>query len=109
VITTPTQTHESLVIQALNKGKAVFCEKPIAKELENVKKCYKLAEEKGLPLFCAFNRRFDPSFLNVHQRVQQNELGKLHMVKTCSRDSPLPSLDYLRTSSESLTNRLPLF
>jgi len=89
------------VIQALNKGKAVFCEKPLAKELEGIRKCYKLAKEKGLPLFCAFQRRFDPSYLHVHQRVRNNnELGKLHMVKSCSRDSPCPSLDYLRTSSE---------
>jgi myo-inositol 2-dehydrogenase/D-chiro-inositol 1-dehydrogenase len=99
VITTPTQTHQELVLRALNKGKAVFCEKPIANEMNDISKCYDLAKKQGLPLFCAFNRRFDPSYAHVQARVKKGELGKVHMVKTCSRDSPLPSIDYLRTSN----------
>jgi myo-inositol 2-dehydrogenase/D-chiro-inositol 1-dehydrogenase len=99
VITTPTQTHYPLVIESLQKGKAVFCEKPIANQMTEIKKCYDLAQELGLPLHCAFNRRFDPSFVNVRERVARGELGKVHMIKSCSRDSPLPSIDYLRTSN----------
>lgn len=41
-------------------GKHVFCEKPLAPTVAAVKECYKMAEEKGKALLCAFNRRFDP-------------------------------------------------
>lgn len=100
VITTPTQTHHAIVVESLNKGKAVFCEKPIANRIKEIKDCYNLAKEKNLPLLCAFNRRFDPSFLNVRDRVRKGELGdKVHIIKSTSRDSPLPSIDYLKTSN----------
>ena len=56
------------------------------------------AAEVGRPLFCAFNRRFDPSFSSVRRRVVEGEVGHVHMIKTTSRDSPLPSLDYLKIS-----------
>lgn len=57
-----------------------------------------MAEKKKIPLLCAFNRRFDPSFVQVKERVNDGEVGEVHVIKTCSRDSPLPSLEYLKTS-----------
>ncbi|CAL8091066.1 unnamed protein product [Orchesella dallaii] len=99
VITTPTFTHKDIVLKALDYGKAVFCEKPIADNNEDIKKCYQKAQDAGLPLLCAFNRRFDPSFSTLAKRVHAGELGKVHMVKTCARDSPLPSLEYLKISN----------
>ncbi|ODM94418.1 putative oxidoreductase YrbE [Orchesella cincta] len=99
VITTPTFAHKELVLKALDYGKAVFCEKPIADNNEDIKKCYQKAQDAGLPLLCAFNRRFDPSFSTLAKKVHAGELGKVHMVKTCARDSPLPSMEYLKISN----------
>jgi len=101
IITTPTQTHQELVLRSLKAGKSVFCEKPIANKFEDVKKCYELSEKLNIPLFCAFNRRFDPSFNNIKNRVSNSkkELGNIQIIKTCSRDSPLPSISYLTTSN----------
>ena len=56
------------------------------------------ADEVGKPLFCAFNRRFDPSFASIKKRVQAGEVGHVQMIKTTSRDSPLPTIDYLKIS-----------
>ncbi|CAM6128803.1 unnamed protein product [Calypogeia fissa] len=97
-VCTPTLTHEEIVLKGLAKGKAIFCEKPFAKGQEAIEKCYKLAAEKSIPIFCAFNRRFDPGFAQLRQRVKSGAVGQVHVVKTTSRDSPLPSMDYLRTS-----------
>src|SRR5690349_4358128 len=47
-------------------------------------------------------RRFDPSFIEIKNRVKNGEIGPLHMIKTCSRDAPLPSLEYLSISSNFL-------
>ena len=98
IVATPTFTHESFCIQSLRAGKAVFCEKPIAEEIENSALCYKEAEKAGKILFCAFNRRFDPSITYIQAKVADGDLGKVHVIKTTSRDSPLPSVQYLKIS-----------
>lgn len=99
MITTPTDQHEEYICKAISAGKAIFCEKPIAESLKTVQKCYKEAEKANLPLFCAFNRRFDPAFFNLRERLKNGELGKIHCINTTSRDSPLPPMSYLKTSN----------
>ena len=76
----------------------MFSEKPIAEDPSGTARCYAKADEVGKPLFCAFNRRFDPSFASVRRRVQAGEIGHVQMIKTTSRDSPLPTIDYLKIS-----------
>ena len=99
IVTTPTFAHEEYVSKALENGKGVFCEKPVAKTLSAVSKCYDVAAKAGLPLLCAFNRRFDDAFCSVKDQVQAGAIGKVHSIKTISRDSPLPSMEYLKISN----------
>lgn len=98
VVASPTFTHEQIVKSALNAKKAVFCEKPIAEEREVCIELYKLAKKVGKPLLTAFNRRFDPSYANLRDRVHKGEVGHVQTIKVCSRDSPLPTIDYLKCS-----------
>ncbi|XP_050493041.1 inositol 2-dehydrogenase-like [Bombus huntii] len=98
VVASPTYTHEDIVRKALEAKKAVFCEKPIAEDNANSIKCYETAKKVGKPLFCAFNRRFDPSYSAVRSRVRNGEIGHVQIIKTVSRDSPLPSIEYLKMS-----------
>lgn len=98
IVATPTGAHERIVAAALKARKAVFCEKPIAESREDTIRCYETAKKVGRPLFCAFNRRFDPSFSAVYERVRRGEVGHVHTIKTVSRDSPLPSIEYLKHS-----------
>ena len=55
VVATPTDTHEYYTRRALEAGRGVFCEKPIAGSLKDVSACYNIAEKNGRPLYCAFN------------------------------------------------------
>ncbi|XP_076236405.1 putative oxidoreductase YrbE [Calliopsis andreniformis] len=98
IVASPTYTHEMIVRKALEAKKAVFCEKPIAETRDSTIKCYDTAKRIGKPLFCAFNRRFDPSYSTVRDRVRNGEIGHVHIIKTISRDSPLPGLEYLKIS-----------
>ena len=102
VISTPTFTHEDLVERSLKAGKAVFCEKPLAETMEATKKLYGLAESTKKPLLVAFNRRFDPSFMNAYRRIRNGEIGHVQQLRTVSRDSPLPALKFLQTSGGHL-------
>lgn len=98
IVCTPTFTHKAIVCKALAAGKHVFCEKPVAETDEDVRECYEQAKRHGVKLFCAFNRRYDPGLRKIKNKVLNGELGEIFLVKTTARDSPIPSIDYLRTS-----------
>lgn len=98
IICTPTFTHEEYIMGSLKAGKDVFCEKPISKSDEGTAKCYEMAKKMDKTLFCAFNRRFDPSFRSVYDKVRAGAIGHVNLIKCTSRDSPLPSLAYLKIS-----------
>lgn len=97
-IGSPTWTHHDIVVNSIANDKDVFCEKPIAENIEETKKCYEAAKAKNRVLFSAFNRRFDPSYRALKDRVRKGEIGHVQILKVTARDSPLPSIDYLKTS-----------
>ncbi|XP_008557743.1 myo-inositol 2-dehydrogenase [Microplitis demolitor] len=98
IVTSTTHTHELIVTKSLEKRKAVFCEKPVAENRDRTEKCFEAARMVGKPLFSAFNRRFDPSYNEVRNRVRNGQVGHVHTIKIVSRDSPMPSIEYLRES-----------
>ena len=55
-------------------GKAVFCEKPLAKTVPAVMECYKLAQRLNLPLMCGFNRY---NFVQARFFIQVDEAPSL--------------------------------
>eukprot|EP00794_Sanderia_malayensis_P015319 gene15319-16896_t len=98
VIASYTEAHEEQVLQCIKAKKAVFCEKPLAETYKEIERCYIEAESNKVPLLCAFNRRFDPSHSAVRDGVLQGKVGQLQLMKSCSRDSPLPPLSFLKVS-----------
>ena len=75
VVTTPTPHHESYVVSALLAKKAVFCEKPLASDIGGVLHAYHIAERDNLPLYCAFQRRFDPGMSKLRHNVAEGKIG----------------------------------
>ena len=57
VIVTPTETHARLIEIAVQAGKAVFSEKPIALDLAETSRVVRLAQEKGALVQIGFMRR----------------------------------------------------
>ncbi|XP_065665603.1 myo-inositol 2-dehydrogenase isoform X2 [Hydra vulgaris] len=96
IIASVTSTHQELIFKCIQAKKPVFCEKPIALQLKDIAICYELAAKEKIPLFCAFNRRFDSSHARVRNATHLGEIGKIHMVRCISRNSPLPSDDFLK-------------
>uniref|UniRef100_A0A0X3PWJ0 Putative oxidoreductase YrbE n=1 Tax=Schistocephalus solidus TaxID=70667 RepID=A0A0X3PWJ0_SCHSO len=93
-----TDSHYSITRTALLHGKAVFCEKPVSLNAVETEELYRIAAEKGLPLHCSFNRRYDPQVRELKSRLSSGEVGQIHLVKTCSRDHPRPPTDFLKVS-----------
>merc|ERR1712110_991085 len=59
-ICTPTDKHFDIVENCVRNAKTVMCEKPISCSNRDTIKCYQLARNANVGLFCAFNRRYDP-------------------------------------------------
>lgn len=98
LICSPTDTHADILTEAVQAGKAVFCEKPVSFDWRLTAKALSVAERSGVPLQIGFNRRFDPNFRTVKAWVEEGKIGDVHMVKITSRDPSPPSHDYVRSS-----------
>jgi myo-inositol 2-dehydrogenase / D-chiro-inositol 1-dehydrogenase len=98
VIASPTPTHTDLLIRAAEAGKAALCEKPIDLDITRVDACRNRIGAAAGRVMVGFNRRFDPSFRAVHERVGAGEIGDLEQLIIISRD-PAPSpADYIAAS-----------
>jgi len=98
VIASATDTHADLVMAAARAGKAIFCEKPIHSDIEKVKECLAVVEEKGIIMGVGFNRRFDPNFSALKAAIDDGKIGKVEMVTITSRDPGPPPIDYIKVS-----------
>lgn len=98
IIASSTDTHADLVIAAAKAGKAIFCEKPIDLSLARVDQALAAVEAAGVPMLVGFNRRFDPSFAELHRRIRTGAVGSVEQVIITSRDPGLPPVEYLKVS-----------
>ena len=98
LICTPTDTHADLIELAAKAGKAVFCEKPVDLSADRVRACLKVVAETKAPLMIGFNRRFDPNFAALRQRLKAGEVGSPEIVTILSRDPGPPPISYIARS-----------
>jgi myo-inositol 2-dehydrogenase/D-chiro-inositol 1-dehydrogenase len=98
IIASSTDTHAALVIAAARAGKAIFCEKPIDLSLARVDEALAAVRTAGVPMLVGFNRRFDPSFAELHRRIQAGAIGAVEQVVITSRDPAPPPLGYVKVS-----------
>ncbi|MDR1767047.1 MAG: inositol 2-dehydrogenase [Propionibacteriaceae bacterium] len=98
VIGSPTPTHVELILAAVEAGKAVLCEKPVDLDLARARQCQAAVEAAGGRVMIGFNRRFDPTFAEVHARLQSGEIGQLEQLTIVSRDPAAPPASYVAVS-----------
>lgn len=96
LIATNTPTHPMIIKDAAAAGKHIFCEKPLALDLNQIDEALQVVENAGVKLQVGFNRRFDKSFQRVHQIVTSGEIGRPCILHIISRDPESPSLEYLK-------------
>jgi myo-inositol 2-dehydrogenase / D-chiro-inositol 1-dehydrogenase len=98
VVCTPTDLHADLIERAAQAGKAVFCEKPVDLNADRIQQCLQVIAKAGSKLMVGFNRRFDPSFAALHDRLRAGEIGEVELVTILSRDPAPPPADYIARS-----------
>ena len=78
--------HVPAAIRALDAGKPVFCEKPIATNVADVLALEKAVRDSGLPLQIGHMLRFDPGIQATHDFIR-DEMGELLALKAWYCDS----------------------
>lgn len=76
----PHHLHYQITMDALNAGKHVICEKPIALTLEEADRMIEAAHELGLWLLVTLNQRFMPIHRKVKEMLSSGQLGKPFLV-----------------------------
>ncbi len=98
LICSSTDTHAQLIEEAAAAGKHIFCEKPIALDLNKIDDALAAVDQAGVKLQVGFNRRFDPNFSRVREVVASGEIGTPHILRITSRDPQPPPIEYIKVS-----------
>jgi predicted dehydrogenase len=80
VIASPSALHMDQCIKALENNKAVFCQKPLGRNAEEVIKILKTAEQSNKLLGVDFSYRYTDAFQKICSVVKSGELGKIFAV-----------------------------
>jgi predicted dehydrogenase len=75
-IATPPFLHYDQAMMALNNGKHVICEKPLAMDLNQADEMVAVAKEKRLAMVANLMQRYNPVFAKVRTLVEQKILGE---------------------------------
>jgi predicted dehydrogenase len=79
-IATPVDTHADLTVRALEAGKHVLCEKPMAMNRKECERMIKKAKEQDRILQIAYMMRFHPIHQYIRGVIESGELGRIRFV-----------------------------
>jgi myo-inositol 2-dehydrogenase / D-chiro-inositol 1-dehydrogenase len=98
LIAASTPAHAMIIKDAALAGKQIFCEKPLALNLDEINGALEAIGKAGVKLQVGFNRRFDKSYQKVHEIVASGEIGRPCTLHIVNRDPDFPSMEFLRAS-----------
>ncbi|MBC8182568.1 Gfo/Idh/MocA family oxidoreductase [candidate division KSB1 bacterium] len=102
VVATPVASHFDLTMKALESGKHVLVEKPMATKVEEVQKIGKLAEEKGLVAMVGHTFLFNSAVRYVKKLIENGALGDIRYIY-----SQRVNLGRIRNDVDALWNLAP--
>jgi predicted dehydrogenase len=82
VIATPVSTHYPLALAALQAGKHVFIEKPLAASTAEAVELKRVAEERGLTLMPGHTFLYSPPVNMIRELIHSGELGDIYFIST---------------------------
>jgi myo-inositol 2-dehydrogenase/D-chiro-inositol 1-dehydrogenase len=98
LIASSTDTHAFIMKDVAVAGKHIFCEKPLALDLESIDEVLTSVENAGVKLQVGFNRRFDKSFMRVREIVASGEIGRPCILLITNRDPEPSTIEFARVS-----------
>lgn len=80
VIAAPAITHYNLAMEALNSGKHVFVEKPLALTYEEGRKLVDVASKKGKTLFVGHILHYHGAVIKLKEMIRNGKIGRLQYI-----------------------------
>lgn len=78
----PDEPKVDLLTYFLNNGKHVLVEKPLwAPKDEDILHLEKIAQEKGVVCYTAYNHRFEPHFVRMRDLIASGEMGRVYSLR----------------------------
>ena len=102
VIATPVATHFDLTMKALNAGKHVLVEKPMAVKVDQVAQIGKLAKENNLVAMVGHTFLFNSAVRFIKKLIESGELGDIRYIY-----SQRVNLGRIRNDVDALWNLAP--
>lgn len=78
VISTQHNSHAKFIIEALEAGKHVYCEKPLCLNLDELECIRKTYESSNGELFCGLNRRHAPLIKQIKKTLQTDKIPAIY-------------------------------
>ena len=83
IIATPHDTHEELVVKALEAGRHVVVDKAMCLTAAEADRMIEAAEKNGVMLSVFHNRRWDGDYLTLHKTIDSGILGEVYLIEEC--------------------------
>ena len=106
-VCTPSHTHFELAGAALEAGKHVLCEKPVAYDFRDTRRAAQVARDKGLKTKLGFTFRYAPAMRYMRKLVADGFIGQPFIFNGFEQNSqwldpqtPLRQADHLADQSE---------
>jgi len=81
LVCTPPDLHAPVSISAMENGKHVLCEKPLARTIEEAKEMVNVAQKNGVKLKCGFNHRHHRSINQAKKWFDEGIVGDLSFMR----------------------------
>jgi len=79
-VATPPDTHAMYSIKAMEAGKPVYVEKPMAMNQQECQQMIDVSKKTGMPLYVAYYRRAQPYFVKLKQLIDMPAIGDIKMI-----------------------------
>lgn len=83
IIATPHDSHEQLVVKALEAGRHVVVDKAMCLTTAEADHMIEAAEKNGVMLSVFHNRRWDGDYLTLRRTIESGMLGEVFLVEEC--------------------------
>lgn len=78
IVSTNHNSHAKFVVEALNAGKHVYCEKPLCLTLEELNSIEEAYKNSNGELFCGMNRRYSSLIRTIRKELHTNEVPAVY-------------------------------
>jgi len=98
LIASATDAHAELILAGARAGLPVFCEKPVALDIEQTRRVAEEVRQAGVQVQIGLQRRFDLGYAAARRALREGKVGDLHRVHLVTGDDKPPHPSYIPTS-----------